>query len=490
LLVVVRAGVPGRDLVPAVTTTRSWRSVTCGVCGAPRTAIDDAQFIACEFCGAVYDVSAQRWFDPAHQTEAFARTKAAAFWGSKAAGRFARLGDELARSTPASLDDRVYRAKSEEYHYVYTMLFPDRVPRAVTASPAARVAWAKQAAAVAHVALVDPQIRALYAELNDSFRGFGDTAATADAYVAAATKAVERATRVYVALQSHPELVGQFRAPASYYARSTVRASLLTMLGVLRDPEIYPRVALEVFGDRHGVGEDCTHCGAPLVDRDRELERCSHCGSVLERCVDDPWISSRVALFRATLDERHRRNEIDTYVTALAAFSFVGSFARAGSERVATYLRRAMPWLPAEALRFAAHLHRDSIAPGEQAAFAGALAALEPWTPVPSERPLPPPPPADAFDEEAWLEKARVYWSHASATDDPVLAALSIAIIDVLVAPANARPPISATLVLRFFDEVLRHVPQEERRRRLDVAVLGYGDGPAGDLVRAIRDSH
>jgi hypothetical protein len=209
---------------------------------------------------------------------------------------------------------------------------------------------------------------------------------------------------------------------------------------------------------------------------------------VLERSVDDPWIGSRVALFRATLDERHRRDELDTYVTALAAFSFVGSFARAGSERVATFLRRAMPWLPADALRLAAQLHRDSLVAAERAVFDAAIASLEPWTPDPRERPLPPTPPADAFDEEGWLEKSRVYWSQAPSTDDPVLAALSIAIIDVLVAPANARPPITAALVLRFFDEVLADIPHEVRTRRLDVAVLGYGDGPAGDLVRAIRD--
>lgn len=85
----------------------SWRELRCGVCGAPRIAIDDAQLIACEFCGAVYDTSARHWFDAARQTEALARAHAATFWASKAAGRFARLGEELARATPTA-DDRTF----------------------------------------------------------------------------------------------------------------------------------------------------------------------------------------------------------------------------------------------------------------------------------------------------------------------------------------------------------------------------------------------
>jgi hypothetical protein len=460
----------------------SWRELACGVCGAPRTAIDDAQFIACEFCGAVYDVSARHWFDPQKQTDAFARTKAAAFWASKAAGRFARLGAELAKLAPA---DPIFLARSEEYHYLYTLLYPDRVP---AASPKARVMWAKQAAATDVVVRSDSHIAQLFAELNDALRGFGNAVASADDVVATATTAVARATRAYGALQSHPSLVGLFPAPPAYYARSTVRTSLLVMLATLRDPDIYPRVAVEVFGDRDGVGEDCSHCGAALGRHDLDLECCGHCGSVLERSVDDPWTASRVALFRATLDERHRRNELDTYVTALAAFSFVGSFVEAGRDRVAAYLRRAIPWLSAEALQFAARLYRDTLTDAERAIFDDVLAM--PWVAVPSERPAPPPTPTDAFDVEAWLEKSRVLWSHAAHRGDPVLAALVIAIMDVLVAPADACPPITATLVLRFFDEVLADVPRATRVERLAVGVIGYGDGPAGDLVRAIANTY
>lgn len=152
----------------------------------------------------------------------------------------------------------------------------------------------------------------MFAELNEAVRGFGNAAATADQVVVTATFAVERAHRAYAALQAHPMVVGPFSAPAAYYARSAVRTSLLTMLGMLRDPDIYPRVATEVFGDCHGVGEDCVHCGAPIADLDRDLERCGHCGAVLESSIDDPWIAPSVALFRATLGERHRRGELDS----------------------------------------------------------------------------------------------------------------------------------------------------------------------------------
>jgi hypothetical protein len=193
-----------------------------------------------------------------------------------------------------------------------------------------------------------------------------------------------------------------------------------------------------------------------------------------------------VALFRATLRERHQRGELDSYVTALAAFSFVGAFARAGAERVATYLRAAMPWLPAAALQQAAQLYRTSLAGDELAAFDAALARLHAWTPDPAQRPAPPPPPVDAFDPEAWLAKSRVHWRTANTSDDPVLAALTIAIVDVLVAQPGALPPITAALVLRFFDEVLAGVPHATWMQRLDVAVLGHGDGPAGPLVREL----
>jgi hypothetical protein len=350
----------------------TWRSLACGACGAPRTAMDDAQFVACEFCGAVYDVSEQRWFDATAMTEAFATTKAAVFWGSKAAGRFARLGEQLMQMPPTRTDDAVYLARSTEYHFVYTLLYPDRVPRTVIASPKARAAWASQAAACDVVSRTDPEVAELAADMNRALAGFGNANANADDVVATATLAVERATRLYAALQVH--LPGHFTAPAAHYGRSTVRASLLTMLAMLRDPEIYPRVAIEVFDDRHGIGEDCMHCGAALADRDRAVERCGHCGSVLERNVDDPWIASRVALFRATLDERHRRNELDSYVTALAAFSFVGAWAIAGTERVTMYLRRAMPWVPAEALRVAASLYRDTLAVADREVFDAVVA--------------------------------------------------------------------------------------------------------------------
>jgi hypothetical protein len=264
------------------------------------------------------------------------------------------------------------------------------------------------------------------------------------------------------------------------------------MLPTLRDPNVYPRVAVEVFGDRDGIARDCAHCGAPLARHDLDLDRCGHCGSVIERSVDDPWIASRVALFRATLDERHRRNELDTYVTALAAFSFVGSFAEAGRDRVAAYLRRAMPWLPGDALQLAARLYRDMLGDPERAIFDEVIAM--PWVTMLDERPAPPPTPPraliGAFDAEAWLEKSRVLWSHAAHRDDPVLAALVIAIVDVLVAPVEALPPITAALVLRFFDEVLADVPRATQAARLAVGAMGYGDGPAGDLVRAIASAY
>src|SRR5262249_5141442 len=162
-------------------------------------------------------------------------------------------------------------------------------------------AWAKQAAHTDVIAKTDPDVGARFAELNDALRGFGERDATADALVATAREAVYRATRAYWALQAR--MPGAYRAPAAHYARMTGRPSLLTMLATIADPDASPRGGAEALGDRHLVGDECPHCGAPLEDLYEP--RCAHCRVVLER-EPDAWQAARVALFRATLRERHQ----------------------------------------------------------------------------------------------------------------------------------------------------------------------------------------
>ena len=459
------------------------RDFTCGACGAPRTTTDDAVFIACAFCGAMFDASTQRWCDPASMAEMFARGHAMAFWASPATERFHALAAMLER---IARDGPVYRALAQEYHYVYAILHPDRVPAAANAK--ARAEWAARAAVATAAIRFDPELAEVFARARNTVRAFGNARATADELVDAARIAVAETARAYALLQSRPELAGDYRLPALHYARIDVRLSLATMLMIFDDPAIYDRVATEVFGDRYHAGDECRRCGAPLVDAAREIEACGHCGAVIERFTDDPWIRAKLSMFAAGLLDLHRTNALDTYVAALGVFSCIGSYDRAGVARVAALVARAIPWLPAAELRKAAGLYRD-VVPTEsgRSIFDAALASLEPWTPDSTRRPVPPPRPSTVFDEPAWLAKSRRLFGYARG-GHPVHNAFGIAIADILASMPDARPPITAELVLRFFDVVLADIPRTQWLAELSRFVAGYADTAAGPLVRDLVD--
>ena len=425
-------------------------------------------FIACEFCGALFDATVQRWFDAARLGEMFARS-----WPSAASERFHTLGAAL-EQLPS--DGPVYRALAQEYHYIYALLYPDRVPAPPTAK--ARIAWASRAACTAAAMRFDPVVAPLFAEARETYRAFGKRTATATDMVAAARAAVDATTRAYAALKCVPELASDYRLDAAHYARIDVRLSFATMAGTFEDPAAYTRVATEVFGDRDRAGDACARCGAPLDD-DGETPACAHCGAVIERFADDPWVRAKLAVI--ALAHREPSLDADTYLAALAVFSAVGSFEQAGAARVAELIARAIPWLSAAELHRAATLYRDMIPTAARAIFDAAMASLEPWTPDPTRRPALSVPPT-TFDEAAWLARAQRTFGYTAGT---VLDAFGIAISDLLASPAA---PITVELVRRFFELVLPGVSRSRWHAELAPLVQGYADTPAGPLVRATRD--
>ena len=452
------------------------RDFSCGVCGAPRTSIDEAMFVACTYCGALLDVAGGRWLDPDQQAAELARGHALAFWASRASGRFHALGQAL-DAEPA--DGPRFRALAEEYNLVYALVFPDRLPPEATGNAVARAAWARRAAVTAAITRFDPDVAAAWRHANAALGGF-DRRASAGDVVAAAQVALERMTRAYDALRRHPETLADYPQPSPHYARIAVRSSLLAMLATFDDPDVYARVAVEVLGDRP-AGDACARCGAPLGEAVRDLWRCPHCGAVVERLADEPWLRARLGLVAAALPDLHRQGRVDSYVAALAVLHTVGSFERAGAGRVAALIARAIPWLSADELARGAALFRDLLDDAGRRVLDAALAALAPWTPDPSLRPAPPPPPAEAFDPDGWLAKARALWGYAR--DRSILAALGIAIADLLASLPGARPPITAALALRFLDEALAGIPRTAWHAAIAPLVPGYADTPAGPLV-------
>jgi hypothetical protein len=230
----------------------------------------------------------------------------------------------------------------------------------------------------------DPTITKLSDAMNDALRGLGARDATVDALVATARLALERATRLYDAFKADPALAVDYPAPADSYARGAVRASVTNMAACFKDPKAYERIACEVLGDRANAAPACPHCGAPCDSDGAGITiRCASCGAVFERLAGDSWVHAKLAQFGMVLASLH--DKIDRYDAALAAFACVGAFDVAGPARAATFVRRAIPWLPADELHRAIELYRRS---GEaQRGFDEMVRLLEPWVANPAQRP-------------------------------------------------------------------------------------------------------
>ena len=220
------------------------------------------------------------------------------------------------------------------------------------------MARTREAAAAYTAVQLDPHIAALWSEVDDACRGFGDATASADEIVATAQRTLAIAERAFTALKRSPETFSMYPASALHYARMTVRVSLTNMLATLDDPAAYDRVVDEVLGDGARVGDQCQRCGAPLGDDARMALRCAHCGAVVERRLDDPWLAARlgrVAVAIAAL----RPGDVDTYVAALTVLTSVSSYEKAGATRIAALLERGIPWLAADELHRAIALYRS-----------------------------------------------------------------------------------------------------------------------------------
>ena len=227
------------------------------------------------------------------------------------------------------------------------------------------MALTREAAAAQSVVQLEPNIAALWSEVDDALRGFGNATASADEIVATAQRALASAERAFAALKQQPEAFAMYPASALHYARMTVRASLTNMLSTLDDPTSYDRVLDEVLGDRARVGDECQRCGAPLGDDAEMAVRCSHCGAVVERRLDDPWLAARLGRIAVAIAALPAA-DVDSYVAGLAVLTSVNCYEKAGAARIAILLARGVPRISAEELRRAITLYRPML-PNEAA---------------------------------------------------------------------------------------------------------------------------
>jgi len=251
----------------------------CGVCGAPRTTLDEKFFVTCAFCGSVMDVNVGEWFDPskAHLDAArnlLGNSKMAARWRALTATVYGGAQEKSA----------TYRADVEEYYYLYTFLFEDTVPKRDLVSVPARQAYAKRAAAQHVLVNTDSQVKPLWDKMLEASRApMMHLDATPERLVVLVAAALEAATAAYAALAARPELAGGFLAPAKFYAHMSVRATLASIAPYFNAPGAVSQAMQEVFGDHPNAGRKCPHCGAPLEATPANAVQCAYCHSVIEQ---------------------------------------------------------------------------------------------------------------------------------------------------------------------------------------------------------------
>jgi len=250
----------------------------CGACGAPRTTLDDRYVIICEFCGALMDMNVGVWIHPSQVHLDAARnlvgdSKMAVRWRALTALVYG--GAQAQRPT--------YRADVEEYYYLYTYLFEDTLPARDIASVPARQAFAKRAVAQHLLRETDPKVKPLYDEMLAASRALMDFGATRERLIALTQAALDAATAFYDAMGARPEVAGEFPAPAKFYARMAVRATLATIAPYIKAPGAVDHARRELLGDHPNASRKCPHCGAPLEATPADAVQCAYCHTVIEQ---------------------------------------------------------------------------------------------------------------------------------------------------------------------------------------------------------------
>ncbi len=452
--------------------------------------VEAARYVACDHCGALLDIAAATWLDPKGQAALAAHVTSLAFGSSPLYERHCELGSMLRGATR---DSPELRARLDEMHLLFVLLYPQLVPLHVLASPGARARWVHESTIVSAVVRFDAQASEAWSAWSEQIARLG-RATTTDELVAVAKEALVACTRAYDVLKAHREVAHVLRAPARHYAKVALRTSFLSIMATLDDPHAYDRVVADVLRDRSGSGEECTRCGAPLPDAARDdtgLVRCSHCAAVVERDLGDPWTRAKLAIFETGLADLHRRGAIDGYEAVLAAFGVVRgrSLARVDAGRVFAFLQRAIPWVAREPVEKAFTLYDSVWTADERPVIAEVVGRLAEWRHDPSRRPSPPPLVTPPFDEEAWHKKSvRLFRMSSPGPQGVVVHALGVAVGDLWVFPST---PIRAEHVHRFFDAVIPEVSIAERLRQLEPLVEGYaGLGPGrllADVVAGYR---
>ena len=397
------------------------RSFVCPACGASRESLEGALVLVCTYCGVFVSVDTHAYWRGDELVARAAEGIRTMVRPTAMEARKTSLGAEMFHAGGAG-DRARWRGAAEELHALLAVSDPGLL------AGLAPAAWVKQTVAMAQVFEFDGAVKSVqsaYGSAAGQILGAPDP-------VSAARAALEKGRALARALDRHPDLApGSLRQGVEAYARMMVRSAVACYASLLADG-VARRIYVDVLGDSEPAGPAdeparCAKCGAALVRGAADgLVSCSYCRAVVEVSVDDPWLTSTLAVWKLAEQDVLRRGKLDTHEPVLAALAcFLYAKGDVSVDAAVGFLRRAIPWMPRERLHAAMALLATATDARQNALLASLQAQTATWEHDPSleprfERPPEVAPPTRA-EVDAWVETTLAYFSYvANATShDP-----------------------------------------------------------------------
>jgi|GEM_PF-3391641 len=452
------------------------RDFTCPVCGAPRTTHEDALVVLCRHCGGVLSSTGagMPWRDIAERHAEGIRQMVKP---SQLSARLTALS--LSMATPSVMQDRpLWRLLCEEQMLLTAIVHPNATAP-LPSDPRGRTEHVRRAVLMSEIATFDAGVRAQLTRYGHASAELGKGADP----VATARVMLGAALAYYRALVDHPDLPARaLREGAEHHAKELVRSAIVGFAPLLGEG-VVERIRVEILGDalERSAGVRCSRCGAPLTT-ETTLQGCRFCGAVTDVDAADAWMTSRLGLWRVTLDELVRGERLDGPTPAISA---IGSFlyteaASVSAEKAVRFLARAIRWVPLTELTRGVDILLAAMAsdPTKRRLLEDIRAiAQRDWRCDPSARPrkeapaTPHSPPSEA-DEVAWIESALALWSHRRGR--PLIELLGHPLGAIQIAAVHDVPAgVSPRAAVRFFE---RASPGFDRRAmREEVSRLAPG---------------
>lgn len=392
------------------------RSFVCPACGAARESLEGAVVLVCTYCSVVVSVDTHEYWRGDELAALAADGIRAMVRPTAMEARKTSLGAEMFHAGAAGERAR-WRAAAEELYSVVAVSDPSLL------SGVAPGEWVRRTVAFAEVLEFDAAMKSL----QHGFGGVCGQILGAPDPVSAARAALENGRAYARAIDAHPDL-GPRMLPQGVeaYARMILRSSIACYASLLADG-VAKRIYVEVLGDEEtktGSRARCSRCGADLARVEGEgLVKCQHCHAVVDVSVDDPWLTSTLAVWKLAEQDVLRRGKLDTHEPVLAA---VGCFLHAKGEVSADaavgFLRRAIPWMPRERLHAGLLLLAGSTDPRRASLLHAVREQTETWEHDASlephyERP-PAPPPATRAEVDAWIETTLAHYGYVAGTTE------------------------------------------------------------------------